>query len=142
MGDTTPCHPRTRAPRRPRAAHLGAEFLQAGLGVENPPVTLAEPGEDRDSVTTPRVSSPLPLQPPSPPHRASTSAALSLATSLLCWRWVNCFFALSSSFTVSSSSACAFCSCSMLWERDVSPGTRPHCPYPVPGGTCPQPVPF
>lgn len=87
-------------------------------------------------MTPPRVSSPLPLQPPSPPHRASTSAALSLATSLLCWRWVNCFFALSSSFTVSSSSACAFCSCSMLWEGDVSLGTHPHCPHPVPGRGC------
>lgn len=44
---------------------------------------------------------------------------------------MNCFFALSSSFTVSSSSACAFCSRSMPC-RECQPGVGgtscPHCP--------------
>lgn len=85
-----------------------------------------------------------PWQPPSPvppTHRASTSAALSLATSLLRCRWLNCFFALSSSFTVSSSSACAFCSLSMpCGERQLRgtavptthTGHRGHVLAPVP----------
>lgn len=72
-------------------------------------------------------------QPPnptsSPTHRASTSAALSLATSLLRWRWLNCFLALSSSFTVSSSSACAFCRRSMpCGEHQLAGDSCPHHP--------------
>lgn len=70
-----------------------------------------------------------PPVPVSPTHRASTSAALSLATSLLRWRWLSCFLALSSSFTVSSSSACAFCSLSMpCGERQPGGDSCPHCP--------------
>lgn len=84
-----------------------------------------------------------PQQPPGPvppTHRASTSAALSLATSLLRWRWLNCFFALSSSFTVSSSSACAFCSRSMPCGERQPGGTA--VPTARAQGTCPCPGTF
>lgn len=124
-----PPHPSAWVSRHPPCiADLGTEFLQAGLCVKYPPVALPEPGEVGDDVRPCLWLWQPPTMVPSA-HRASTSAALSLATSLLRWRWVNCFFALSSSFTVSSSSACAFCSRSMpCRERQLGGDSCPHHP--------------
>lgn len=57
VGATTPCPPESLCLGTllaPHTADLGAEFLQAGLGVKYPPVALSEPGEVGGDMRPPR----------------------------------------------------------------------------------------